>query len=106
MSWADDFAILMGGANRQQGRGLQLATMTGPTTLSLGDLALDAGDLLFASHLLTKVATQVAGQCPADGGALGDQSTYTPALAAGDQVLVYQISDSKFLVIERMVSVT
>ena len=102
MSWADDMAAMLQ-EPRQTGRGLQLATMTGPTSLQLGDLALTAGDLLFASHLLTKTATQVSGQCPADGGTLGDTSTYAPALAAGDQVLVCQVSDSCFLVIERMV---
>ena len=104
MSWANDLAAMMASNDSIMGRGLQLATMSGPTSLAIGDLALDGSDLLFAEHLIKPVATKVAGTCPADGGSLGDTSTYIPALQAGDQVLVYQISMSKFLVIEKVVS--
>ncbi len=103
MSWANDLAMMMA-PEHGVGRGLQLATMSGPTSLAVGDLALEGTDLLFAEHLLKPVATKVSGTCPADGGALGDTSTYIPALQAGDQVLVLQISMSKFLVIEKVVS--
>ena len=104
--WAERMTVLM----RQQGavlnaRGIQLAVMTGPTSLSLGNLALTAEDLLFSAHLLQPGCTKVAGTCPADGGALTDASTYLPALAAGDTVAVIQLSDSRFWVIEKVVTV-
>ncbi len=104
--WAERMTNIM----RKQGAALnspavQLATMTGPTALSIGNLVLDASDLVFSAHLLQKTCTQVAGTCPSSGGALSDTSTYIPALAAGDTVAVLQLSDSRFWVIEKVVSV-
>ena len=104
MSWATDLTDMMA-QPRRTGRGLQLCTMAAPNILQVGQIQVSGPNLKIASHLLTKTCTQVAGTCPADGGALSDRSTYSPALAAGDEVLVYQIDDSTFLIIERMVSV-
>jgi len=105
-----DWAERMTAFVRQQGavmngRGIQLAVMTGPTSLSLGNLTLTAEDLLFSAHLLQPGCTKVAGTCPGSGGALTDSSTYLPALAAGDTVAVIQLSDSRFWVIEKVVTV-
>lgn len=104
--WAQRMTILM----REQGaalngNGIQLAVMTGPTSLAIGKLALDAEDLVFSAHLLTPVCTHVAGTCPDGGGSLSDSSTYLPVLAAGDTVAVVQLSESRFWVIEKVVSV-
>ena len=103
MSWAEDMALMMRG-EPQTGRGLQLCTMAGPNILQVGQMRITSPNLRIASHLMTKTCTQVAGTCH-DGAALTDRSTYTPALQAGDVVLAYQLDDSTFLVIERMVSV-
>lgn len=103
MSWTDDMAAMMGG-ERQTGRGLQLCQMAGPNVLQVGQMQITSPNLRIASHLMTKTCTQVAGTCH-DGSALTDRSTYAPALQAGDVVLAYQLDDSTFLVIERMVSV-
>ena len=85
--------------------GIQLAVMTGPTSCRIGKLELASDDLLFSDRLISPTAVSVAGQCPAAGGALKDQSKYLPALAAGDQVAVYRVSDSQYLVLGKMVSV-
>lgn len=103
MSWTDDMAAMMGG-ERQTGRGLQLCQMAGPNVLQVGQMLITSPNLRIASHLMTKTCTQVAGTCH-DGSALTDRSTYAPALQAGDVVLAYQLDDSTFLVIERMVTV-
>lgn len=104
MSWEQDMMDMIKPA-LQTGRGLQLCTMAGPTTLQVGEMQITSPNLRIASHLMTQTCTKVAGQCPADGGALGDTSTYAPALQAGDMVLAYQLDDSTFLIIERMVTV-
>nr|DAV06511.1 MAG TPA: Protein of unknown function (DUF2577) [Caudoviricetes sp.] len=41
---------------------------------------------------------------PPNGGPCTDKSKYWEKLKAGDIVLVYQISDSKFVIIDRVVS--
>ena len=43
-------------------------------------------------------------QSPNGGGARSDNSTYLEPLKAGDLVLVYQLSDSKFVVIDKVVN--
>lgn len=103
MSWTDDMAAMMGG-ERQTGRGLQLCTMAGPNVLQVGQMLITSPNLRIASHLMAPICTKVAGTCH-DGAALTDSSSYSSALAAGDVVLAYQLDDSTFLVIERMVSV-
>lgn len=103
MSWVDDMAGMMAG-DRQAGRGLQLCQMAGPNILQVGQMLVTSPNLRIASHLTTPVCTKVAGTCH-DGAALTDGSTYAPALATGDMVLAYQLDDSTFLIIERMVSV-
>lgn len=88
----------------EPGNGIRLAIMTGPNSLKIGELELEAEDLMFASHLLHSACTKVAVNAPAGGGACTDKSTYTSALKKGDCVAVIQYSDEKFLVLERMVS--
>lgn len=109
MSWKEDMISMM----RQQGernnpKGIQLATMTSANTAMIGALPLTAQDLLFNDRLLQPTATAVAGHCPADG-ELTDKSTYLTALKAGDIVAVYCVEDKsgyqKYLVLGRMVSV-
>lgn len=84
---------------------MKLATMTGANSCMIGNLQLTSADLMFADHLLQTKCVKVSEVAPKDGGACTDKSAYMTALKAGDTVLVYQLSDSKFLVIERMVSV-
>lgn len=103
MSWTDDMAAMMGG-ERQTGRGLQLCQMAGPNVLQVGQMLITSPNLRIASHLMAPICTKVAGTCH-DGAALTDSSSYSSALAAGDVVLAYQLDDSTFLIIERMVSV-
>ena len=104
-SWAEDMNRIMReqSAIASGGSGLQLAVMTGATSLKIGSMELLAEDLLFAEHLIRPPCTQVAGTCPSGGGALSDSSTYLTALTAGDQVLVYRLNDTTYIVLERVV---
>ena len=105
MSWTNDFVDMMRqGDGSSSGGTIKLAEMLGPDSCKIGNLTLLKEDLLFAEHLLKKVCVQVKETAPANGGLCTDQSTYLPALKAGDKVAVVQISDSKFFVLERMVS--
>ena len=104
MAWMNDM-VDMFGSHGQTAAGLKLATMTGPNTCVIGNLQLTKDDLMFSDHLMQPKCVKVSETAPNGGGTCTDKSTYLPALQAGDVVLVYQISDSKFLVIERMVSV-
>lgn len=105
MAWADEMLGMMqeerdGGC---VGKGIQLACMTGPGSCRVGNLELEGKDLVYAAHLLHRSATEVSVTAPAGGGKCADGSVYLPALAAGDTVVVYQISDSRFLVLEKVV---
>lgn len=104
MGWTNDMVDLMRQGGSSPGGVIKLAQMISPTSCKIGNLTLNAEDLLFAEHLLNKVCIQVKETAPSGGGLCTDQSTYLPALKAGDQVAVIQISDSRFFVLERMVS--
>lgn len=102
--WADEMLDMFKAAP-PAGKGLQLAVMTGPDTCQVNGMQLAAEDLMFADHLLSPSCTAVSQVAPADGGQCSDKSTYLPALKAGDTVLVYQYSETRFLVLERMVTI-
>lgn len=105
MSWTNDLVTMMRGPEAgSTGGTIKLAQMLGPTSCKLGNLTLQKEDLLFADYLLQKTCIQVKETAPSNGGLCTDQSTYLPALKAGDQVAIVQISDSKFFVLGRMVS--
>lgn len=105
MSWVNDMVTMMRqDTGSGSSGGLKLALMTGPDSCKVGNLELKKEDLLFADHLTKQVCTKVAMTAPSGGGTCTDKSIYLSALKAGDMVVVSQISDDKFLVIERMVS--
>jgi hypothetical protein len=104
MGWTNDMIDMMRGSNGS-GSGIKLAVMTGPTSCKIGNLELSATDLLISDRLLSSLCTKVSETAPSGGGTCTDKSSYLSALKAGDTVAVYQLSDEKFLVLERMVSV-
>lgn len=104
MAWADDMLGMIQ-ESTSTGKGIQLAVMTGPRSCRVGDMELAEEDLAIASHLLQRSATEVSMTAPAGGGKCTDRSGYLPALEAGDVVAVFQISEEKYLVLERMVGV-
>ena len=106
VGWEAELLDIVAPDNEKSGKEMngqiQLAEMTGPTSCRIGKLELSSEDLLFSDRLLSKIAINVAGKCPA-GGAL--QASYLPALKTGDMVAVYRISDTQYLVLGKMVSV-
>lgn len=101
MAWMNDMAGMMA---PQTGYDLQLAQMTGPTSCKIGTLELKKEDLLFSEHLLNAVCTKVSEIAQSEGSYCTDKSTYLSALKSGDTVLIRQMSDSKFVIIEKVVS--
>lgn len=102
MAWEDEFSDILNGSNRDSPQ-IKLATMTGPNSCKIGNLFLTSEDLLFSDRLLNQTCSKVSETAPDGGGTCTDKSTYIPPLKSGDTVVVYQISDSCFLVLERMV---
>lgn len=82
VGWEAELLDIVAPDNEKSGKEMngqiQLAEMTGPTSCRIGKLELSSEDLLFSDRLLSKIAINVAGKCPA-GGALQDQSSYLPA---------------------------
>ena len=101
MAWMNDMAGMMA---TPAGYEVQLGQMTGPTTCKIGTLELKKEDLLFAEHLLNAVCTKVSEIAQSEGTYCTDKSTYLSALKSGDTVLIRQMSDSKFVIIEKVVS--
>lgn len=65
---------------------IKVAVMTSPTSCQYGNMELDSDDLLFAEHLT--------------------HEEYKTRLNKGDRVLITQISEDKFAVIEKIVEVS
>lgn len=92
------------GVMREQGTaangpGIQLATMTGPNSCSIGDLPLAGEDLYIPDRLLKPVCTAVSVPDSHQ-----DKSAYSAPLAAGDIVVVYQLSATRYVILDRVVS--
>lgn len=83
---------------------IQTAVMTGANTCQLGELPLDAEDLIFAEHLLKPVLSKLQIQVNPDSGAVTDYSAYLEPLKKGDIVAVQRLSDSCYMVLEKLVS--
>ncbi len=104
MSWANDIAAVMRENDQAlSGTKIKLAVMTGERSVRSGNLNLSAEDLYIPDRLLEKSCIKVK-ETAADGGGLcTDQSSYSEPLKAGDEVLICQLSDSKFAILERVV---
>jgi len=85
-------------AKAQNDSGVQLATMTGQNTCEIGTFPLTAEDLLISDRLLETSCTSVT----VNGNE--DKSTYSAALKKGDIVAIFKVSDTKYVILERVVS--
>ena len=101
MAWMNDMAGMM---TAPTGYEVQIGQMTGPTSCKIGTLELKKEDLLFAEHLLNAVCTKVSEIAQLEGSYCTDKSAYLSALKSGDAVLIRQMSDSKFVIMEKVVS--
>ena len=105
MSWANDIAAVMRENDQSlSGTKIKLAVMTGPKSVRIGNLNLTGQDLYIPDRLLEKNCTKVEENAPDGGGVCTDLSTYSEPLKAGDEVLICQLSDSRFAILERVVS--
>lgn len=100
--WADNMIDVLKGP-AQSGKGLQLAAMTGPDSCRVGNLNLAAADLMAADSLTRQLCTKVSEITTTEGEECTDKSTYLPALKAGDTVLVCQVSETKFVILAKVV---
>lgn len=89
---------------------LLLGEMLSEDTCRASGCALDKDDLLIAEHLLPRDLTVSATMAATIGAeskdvTLTDQSISTKdKLKAGDEVLLYRISEDKYVIIEKVVS--
>lgn len=102
MSWQSDMVGLM----RKQGAisntpGLELAVMTGAASCRVGDLDLSSEDLYIPDHLLKPVATKVRVSFD-EHGVFHDETQYLAPLKAGDLVVLQRLSDTKYVVLNRV----
>ena len=78
---------------------IQLATMTGARTCTIGTLPIMADDLYIPDRLLSTVCTKV--NVPESH---TDKSSYSSALKSGDIVAIVKLSDAKYIILDRVVS--
>lgn len=104
-----DFAELLkmmqkqGGANNPVG--LEIGIMTGVKSCIVGELELDEEDLLISKHLLTGYYTARDNEHPFnfdDLSSLKSCIKFIPPLSKGDTVLVQQINDETYAILERV----
>lgn len=77
---------------------IEFATMTGPKSCKIGDLLLVEEDLIFSEHLLNRLAIKVSVS-----ESHSDQSQYIQPLQVGDEVAVIRVSQTRYLVLDRVV---
>lgn len=99
----DPYAGIVGVMREQgtanNGASIQLATMTGPKSCKIDTMELSGEDLYIPDRLLSPSCIGV--NVPALG---KDGSVYSAALKAGDTVVVYKLSEIKYLILQRVVS--
>ena len=78
------------GAKKNE-RGVRLAEMTEDFGVKAGELSLEKDDLVFAEHLITGYKDK-------------DGNSIRP-VGKGDSVLIKRLSDEKYAVIERVISI-
>ena len=80
------------------GASIKLATMSGPQTCNIDDMTLTAEDLYIPDRLLSPVCTKV--NVPESH---SDASSYSTPLQAGDIVVIYQLSEPAYVILDRVV---
>lgn len=81
---------------------LQLGEMTSATTCKIGDLKLEADDLLIAEHL-TDYEIEI--DIESEGNSKNTKIKVHGAPKKGDLVLVYRLSDEQYAIIDKMAEV-
>jgi hypothetical protein len=102
MSWQSDMIGMM----RKQGAvsntpGLQMGRMTGESSCKTGDLDLSSADLYIPDRLLKPMAYEVDASIDKDHG-FHDRTKYIEPLKAGDLVVLYRLSDTKYVILDRV----
>lgn len=86
---------------------LQLAEMTSATTCKIGDLKLEADDLLIAEHLTDyEIEIDIESDLEAQTTTASQHAIRVHgALKKGDLVLIQRMSDEQYVIIEKLVEV-
>lgn len=100
---SDTYAEIIGLMRNQgaanSGPSIQLAVMTGENSCKIGNLMLSGEDLYIPDRLMSQACTGV--KVPAFN---EDVSSYSAPLKAGDIVVVYQLSSTKYAILQRVVN--
>lgn len=78
---------------------IQIGIMENAETCRIGKLVLTKGDLLIAEHLKTGYYYNIDRDNPET----KNDSTFIKPLKAGDKVAVYRMSDTLYIILERLV---
>lgn len=78
---------------------IKLAVMNGPRTCNIDDMPLMAEDLYIPDRLLSPMCTKVA----VESGSGRDASSYNLPLQSGDIVVIYQLSETAYVILDRVV---
>ena len=94
----------------KQGFALKIAEMTSPNSCKIGQIELDKDDIYVSEHLTKRVLNKLDFNIESSGGTShvhkwSDKSEYFSPLKKGDIVLVAQISNLKFVIIDKLVEV-
>lgn len=93
--------IIQGESKKHNSESLKVGKMRSATTCEVGGLVLEKEDLYIADHLINPPCIEV--NISIDNGIITDKSKYMKPLKAGDLVVLYRLSDEKYLLLERVV---
>lgn len=86
--------------------GLEMGIMTGNKSCTVGELELDEEDLLISDHLLTGYYKAKDPENPLSFSTISELKScieYVEPLKEGDTVIVQQVDDETYAILERMV---
>ena len=89
---------------------LKIGVMTSRKSCKIGQIELDKDDIYVSEHLTKKVLNKLDFQIESSGGTSHthkwtDKSEYFSPLKKGDVVLIAQISNLKFVILDKLVEV-
>lgn len=98
-TYAEMVDLMRNQAAANSGPSIRLAVMTGTNSCKIGNLMLSGEDLYIPDRLQAQMCTGV--KVPDLG---KDASSYSTALKTGDMVVVYQLSSTKYAILQRVVN--
>lgn len=97
--YSEILSVMRNEGKKDNPASLRLGIMQDAASCIAGDLLLSGDDLLVAEHLKTGYHYAVDNTVPS----LKNDSTFIEPLKEGDTVIIYRLSDEKYVILERVV---